>query len=323
MAASLEDLYLCNNKIKDIGGKFKFLSDLQFLDLSGNNLESLERSSLQGLIKLKYLDLRKNDITHISDDAFTDTKFLCDLYLDGNRITSLGWILRLPNKHSLGSLYQLKVGQNQLTTVPPDLFIVFPGLNILYLSGNPLQCSDHMTHLQQTYSEKLLIGDTKCRPSLTVTNKFATWPVSHQKTPRTFDMSTSPLLVTKYTLETQESRKSTDVGFPSTRNTTESRKSTDVVFPSTRNTTESRKSTDVNFPPTPEDSSRSKTIVTGIVISMTLLVVYVVCAVTVVVLWRRRKKQGKGETVSQPTPGTSVRYSRTDGIALTQGLLDS
>ncbi|GFR78049.1 hypothetical protein ElyMa_002252000, partial [Elysia marginata] len=109
----------------------------------------------------------------------------------------------------------------------------------------------------------------------------------------------------------------------STPNTTESRKSTDVNFPSTRNSTESRKSTDVNFPSSPDDSSRSQTTATVTLISVTLLVVCVVCAVTVFVLCRRKKKQGKEEIASQPTPGTAARYSSTGGVELALGQRDA
>ncbi|GFS08057.1 leucine rich repeat containing 15 [Elysia marginata] len=402
MAASLKTLYLNDNKIKDIAGKFKFLSGLQALNLRENKIESLERSSLHGLINLESLDLTSNVITHISDDAFYYTKRLHTIYLDSNRITSLAWIFR----------------KNQLSTVAGDLFMALPGLEILNLWRNPLQCSEDWTYLQQKYPGKLYIDDIKCRPSPTVTNKFAENPVSNLQTPRHFDIFTSPLLVknttpsstesrrstdmifpptwnttesrkstnvnflsTRNTTEsrkstnvnfpsnrnttksrkstnvnfpsnrnTTESRKSTNVNFPSNRNTTESNKSTDVNFPltrnttksrkstnnttesrkstdvnfqSTRNTTESRKSTDVNFPSTPDDSSRSQTTATATVISVTLLVVCVVCAVTGFVLWRRKKKHGKEEIASQPTPGTAARYSSNGDVKLALGLRDA
>ncbi|GFS07967.1 leucine-rich repeats and immunoglobulin-like domains protein 2 [Elysia marginata] len=220
MAASLKTLYLNNNKIKNIAGKFKFLSGLQSLNLEVNNIESLERSSLQGLtnleslflasnaithisddafyhtkllrsiglgglrtlslqrnkieslersslqglINLEYLFLVSNAITHISDDAFYYTKRLHTIGLGGNRITSLSWVFR----------------ENQLSTVPGDLFMALPGLEKLHLWGNPLQCSDEeWTYLQQKYPGKLYIDDIKCRPSQTVTNKFAENPVSN------------------------------------------------------------------------------------------------------------------------------------------------
>ncbi|GFR60854.1 insulin-like growth factor-binding protein acid labile subunit [Elysia marginata] len=328
--------------IKDIDGKFKFLSGLQSLNLQGNNIDSLERSSLQGLINLGNIDLQNNVISHISDDAFSHTKHLESIDLDNNHITSLGWILR----------------ENQLSKVPQDLFMALPWLHELSLSGNPLQCSEDWTYLQQKYPEKFYIGDTKCRPSQTVTNKFATTNVSNLHIPGTLEVLTSPILVTNTTPSSTESRKSTNVNFPSTQNTTESRKSTDVNFPSTQSSTESRKSTDVNFPSTPsstesrkstdvnfpstpsstesrkstdvnfpstpDDSSRSQTTATTtIVISVTLLVVCVVCAVTVFVLWRRKKNHGKEEIASQPTPVTAARYSSTGGVALALGLRDA
>ncbi|GFR60850.1 leucine-rich repeat-containing protein 15-like [Elysia marginata] len=325
MAASLKILHLNNNKIKDIDGKFKFLSGLQILSLYGNKIERLEQSSIQGLINLKYLYLDNNAITQISDDAFYHTKRLKRLSLDNNRITSLGWILR----------------KNHLSTVPKDLFMALPGLDELYLRENPLQCSEELSYLQQKFTGRLYIDDVKCRPSPTVTNEFATNNLSNLQTSRHFDMFSSPVLVTNATPRSTESRKSTDVNFPSTRNTTESRKSTDVnfpstrsttesrksthgIFPSTRNTTESRQSTDVNFPSTPDDSSRSQTTATtAIVIIVTLLVVCVVCAVTVFVLWRRKKNHGKEEIASQPTPVTAARYSSTGGVALALGLRDA
>ncbi|GFS08698.1 leucine-rich repeat-containing protein 15 [Elysia marginata] len=91
---------------------------LHTLNLQGNKIAALERASFQGLKDLYSLTLTGNAITHISDHAFYQTTKLKILKLDDNRITSLGWVVRPPNKIALQFVHFFYLVGNQLIDLP-------------------------------------------------------------------------------------------------------------------------------------------------------------------------------------------------------------
>ena len=48
-----------------------FTENLQYLRLGDNNIHSIPSEALRRLHRLRHLDLRSNNISNISDDAFT------------------------------------------------------------------------------------------------------------------------------------------------------------------------------------------------------------------------------------------------------------
>lgn len=50
---------------------YLFLENLQYLRLGDNNLHSIPSESLRRLHRLRHLDLKANNISHIAEDAFT------------------------------------------------------------------------------------------------------------------------------------------------------------------------------------------------------------------------------------------------------------
>ncbi|GFR65037.1 hypothetical protein ElyMa_000195400 [Elysia marginata] len=74
--------------------------------------------------------------------------------------------------------------------------------------------------------------------------------------------------------------------------------------------TESGNSTNVGSSSSPaEESSVSKTTVTGIIVCAILLAVCGICGVIVFVVWRRKKMQRSEEIASRPVQDVPVRYA--------------
>ncbi|XP_078702280.1 uncharacterized protein LOC144928104 isoform X2 [Branchiostoma floridae x Branchiostoma belcheri] len=90
-----------------------------WLDLSHNNLTSLDRRTLSNLVHLMRLNVYGNNISTIADDTFTN----------------------------LTNLQSVNLGYNRLSYLNPDVFAVLPNLRSVYLSGNPWSCDCHLQHL--------------------------------------------------------------------------------------------------------------------------------------------------------------------------------
>ncbi|XP_045124565.1 carboxypeptidase N subunit 2-like [Portunus trituberculatus] len=134
----VQDLRLQNNSINTLAQSLVFYLDLRFLDLSGNELESLgesnfkeqwnleelrlghnrlqsvEPKALRGLARLRKLALNNNAITHLEDGAFQEAGNLTELDLSHNKLRAVGaGCLR-----GLASLDRLDLSGNRLTRVP-------------------------------------------------------------------------------------------------------------------------------------------------------------------------------------------------------------
>lgn len=101
---------------------------LAFVDLSECNLQRLPRGLPPSI---RYLQLRRNNMTTLSKTAFVGCPYIGILILDDNNITIIG------NKtfSHMTHLQQLWLNNNQLTSVPT---ILAPSLQRLYLDNNRL-----------------------------------------------------------------------------------------------------------------------------------------------------------------------------------------
>lgn len=134
-------------------GIFTGLTNLQKLDLSGNQLTSLPAGVFTGLTSLQDLCLVGNQLTTLPDSIFTGLTSLQKLHLDSNNLTtlpdgvfagltSLLWLSLLNNQLTtlpagiftgLTSLQGLCLGDNQLTTLPAGIFNGLTNLQVLGL----------------------------------------------------------------------------------------------------------------------------------------------------------------------------------------------
>jgi len=134
---SLTRLNLSNNElgsIADLGltPSLPCLGDLGLLDLSGNEVTSLEAGALPALPALRDLRLTHNFIRFISPDFFAN-KSVESLDMSNNQINHLpaGLLSPLP-------LHALYLTNNTLSSLPEDAFLEQKQLERLSLAGNLL-----------------------------------------------------------------------------------------------------------------------------------------------------------------------------------------
>uniref|UniRef100_A0A8C5QYP0 Extracellular matrix protein 2 n=1 Tax=Leptobrachium leishanense TaxID=445787 RepID=A0A8C5QYP0_9ANUR len=107
--------------------------DMRSLDLVGNFITSVPDGAFNGLPNLERIDLSKNNLTSIEIDtqAFKSLKNLKRLYLDGNLLAHIP--PKLPS-----TLEELKVNENKLGSIEKDTFKDLKNLITLELENNLL-----------------------------------------------------------------------------------------------------------------------------------------------------------------------------------------
>ena len=113
------------------------LSKLEVLIISSNKLSYLLEGTFETSPLLIKLDISDNLLTNIHSQVFTPLKHLKMIDMSRNKIVSLEPLLNLP------SAKFISISHNKIVSIPTN-FLPKPGissLEILDLSGNPLQCS--------------------------------------------------------------------------------------------------------------------------------------------------------------------------------------
>lgn len=104
------------NKITSAEYPFRDLVQLTHLNLSRNKIRSISQDAFRGLVKLVKLDLSRNRIEEVNSKAFDMLEHLEILSLSGNKLIELFMKLPSPHMHSLSvdqnPLYQLIIGTN-------------------------------------------------------------------------------------------------------------------------------------------------------------------------------------------------------------------
>ena len=110
------------------------LSELEFLDISGNAFSGSLTALIAGAANLRYMDLSRNRLTGSIPSALSSLSSLSVIKLDNNRFSgNLPWQLG-----SCTSLTQLTAGGNRLTGSLPDQFAQLQQLSILRLNKNSM-----------------------------------------------------------------------------------------------------------------------------------------------------------------------------------------
>ncbi len=113
-------------------GDFSGLSSLDTLDISSNDITSLDPMIFSGLSSLTTLDISSNDITSLDPMIFSGLSSLTTLDILGNDIT----ILNPTIFSGLSSLTTLILEENQITSIDPAMFPGLSSLTTLNLKGN-------------------------------------------------------------------------------------------------------------------------------------------------------------------------------------------
>ena len=133
--SQLERLELGGNQLAGLPGDvFYDLSRLNTLNLHGNDLVGLRANVFAGLSSLEVLRLGDNNLAALDVSLFAGLSRLGWLDLASNRLTALpSWVFR-----GLANLKRLDLQGNQLTALPVDIFVGLGKLVALHLERNRL-----------------------------------------------------------------------------------------------------------------------------------------------------------------------------------------
>ncbi|XP_055611842.1 protein artichoke-like [Uranotaenia lowii] len=129
----MQVLFAANNIISEIILQNHTIYNIYTLDLSRNNLTSM--AGINELKALKVLDLSFNQIGSLEISSFSKLTALVDLNLESTKISNL--------QHGTFShqtaLQRLDISYNNLEEIDLDIFISSPKMEELYIDGNRLK----------------------------------------------------------------------------------------------------------------------------------------------------------------------------------------
>ncbi|KAJ7341993.1 hypothetical protein JRQ81_008302, partial [Phrynocephalus forsythii] len=132
----------------------------EYLVLKGNRLNTLQNTSLDGLLSLTHLDVSCNKIKMIGKDAFEPVPFLQFINLSGNVIgqitqgTFQAW-------HGMQFLLKMILSHNPLTDIQDPHFYNLPSLKFLDLGATDISPKVVMDLLNTTIQLKMLVVPRK------------------------------------------------------------------------------------------------------------------------------------------------------------------
>ena len=138
--------YSCfsNDTIKDLY-PIQYMTDLQYLALERNNINTIKAGTFQNLSKLEILNLEFNQIKVIENGAFSGLSNLVKLSLQYNQIKNLtSEVFK-----GMESLKDLELNDNQIDTIEQKTFEHLDDLRNLNLTGNRLRNIDSASLLRE------------------------------------------------------------------------------------------------------------------------------------------------------------------------------
>ena len=136
---SLKSLFLAYNELVVLPkGLLSGLPNLQYLYLSGNQINSLDEAFFAETNKLIVLDISDNSLTGLHKGLFMGLTNLEYLWLGGNQINSLDEAFFAETN----KLIVLHITNNNLTVLPKGLFMGLTNLEYLWLGGNQINSLD-------------------------------------------------------------------------------------------------------------------------------------------------------------------------------------
>lgn len=152
----LNNLQLSGNKLVSLSRTtFENLPKLAHLDLSHNLISKIDNDTFDSLVELNLLDLSHNQIETIQSEYFKNLKNLQKLFLQSNRIRYFEFSVL--NNQNL--LYVLDLSANKIEQIEFKDSSNFTNLQLLRLSDNQLESIDYdrifslMSNLRMLYLE--------------------------------------------------------------------------------------------------------------------------------------------------------------------------
>ncbi|OCT80885.1 immunoglobulin superfamily member 10 [Xenopus laevis] len=141
----LELLMLHSNEIQAIHERaFNDLSSLQVLKMSYNKVKSFHKNTFHVLKNLVRLHMDHNKLEFINPESFYGLTSLKLVHLEGNLLRQLHTdtfvTLRYIDIFKTSTIKQISLSDNQLSSLPKDMFSYMTELEGIYLHGNPWSC---------------------------------------------------------------------------------------------------------------------------------------------------------------------------------------
>ena len=131
----LKKLFLSYNKITELKpDQFNSLQNLKILNLSCNQIHSMETNAFTGLLNLEKLSIKRNKITELKDNQFMSLPRLVCLYLSYNRIQNMEPTVF----KGLLNLKSLELDGNKIKVLKLNQFMFLPKLKSLFLKHNEI-----------------------------------------------------------------------------------------------------------------------------------------------------------------------------------------
>ena len=136
IAPDVDQIYLKNNKIRYLPHENGVRSKVWILDISQNNIESIERNQFGSLFpKLSTLDLSRNKIQILPSDSFIKLGQLNNLNLENNLIAHIEETVF----DNLDKLHTLNLAYNTITVLNFRWFKGLYSLNTVTLAHNKIK----------------------------------------------------------------------------------------------------------------------------------------------------------------------------------------
>ncbi|KAL1123243.1 hypothetical protein AAG570_002330 [Ranatra chinensis] len=141
----ITEIDLSFNNIKHLNGAvFSSLRNLQCLRVRGNPLYISPWNAIVSK-SLTELDMGYCSLQNVPADTFLKVGRVTRLYLDGNKLNTIGHIFP-------SGLSHLNLARNNIVNVPVEVLHSMTHLKTLDLSDNPINCTCHLLLLQDFYS---------------------------------------------------------------------------------------------------------------------------------------------------------------------------
>lgn len=132
-SSSIQELEIARCGLKYISkNALTKLTNLMYINLSGNKLQELDRAVFSKLRILEEVDVSENSLESIPEDLFMDNSEMTTLRVRGNPITSVIDV-------QIKELLTIDLSMAKISTIGPSMFNGMPLVSNLNLSGNGIR----------------------------------------------------------------------------------------------------------------------------------------------------------------------------------------